>query len=167
MAESTPPPGSDHLCSHCRVVKQIEDFPPSKRGGRRASDGYPQSWVCRICVNADAMARWQTKADFVNAYKLEQGCADCGYNDRPEALGFDHLPGTVKVANVSILITRGSMEKILEEIEKCEVVCANCHAIRTKGRGQHQGWRLITPGAKGLTLERLAAKQPPQLFPFP
>jgi hypothetical protein len=43
---------------------------------------------------------------------------------------WDHPPGTKKVAPVSALY-RGKRARVLAEIAKCELVCANCHAIRT------------------------------------
>ncbi len=87
------------------------------------------------------MARWRTKSDFVNAYKLERGCADCGYKTRAIALTFDHLPGFEKVDKIANLLSGASWEAIMAEIAKWEVVCANCHAIRTQDRGQTNGWR--------------------------
>lgn len=69
--------------------------------------------------------------------KLEQGCADCGYKGSAYALQFDHI-GDDKKESVSNLIRSDyAWSTILVEIGKCEVVCANCHAIRTKNRGQH------------------------------
>lgn len=69
--------------------------------------------------------------------KLHYGCADCGYNKSAHALQFDHVRGDKK-GNVSNLIRSDySWDTIKIEIEKCEVVCANCHAIRTQSRGQH------------------------------
>lgn len=68
--------------------------------------------------------------------KLERGCMDCGYNSNAFALEFDHLPGSDRSRTVASL-TYASWERIWIEIEKCEVVCANCHAIRTANRG---GW---------------------------
>jgi hypothetical protein len=62
--------------------------------------------------------------------KLSSGCKDCGYNDHAVALQFDHLRD--KRANVSNMIRSDySWDQIKKEIDKCEVVCANCHAIRT------------------------------------
>jgi hypothetical protein len=49
---------------------------------------------------------------------------------------WDHLPGTPKLAAVSELRSR-SKATILDEIEKCELVCTNCHTIRTFERA---GW---------------------------
>ncbi len=78
-------------------------------------------------------AKWR----LVQIIKSQNGCADCGYNESPYALQFDHILGEKK-ANVSNLIRSDyGWGAIKTEIDKCEVVCANCHAIRTKMRGQH------------------------------
>jgi len=69
----------------------------------------------------------------LDEYKLQIGCADCGYNKHAAALEFDHLPGTFKSQTVASLMYR-SWERIWQEIAKCELVCANCHAIRTAER---------------------------------
>lgn len=68
---------------------------------------------------------------WINAYKLERGCLDCGYKGHPAALDFDHTDGKTK--DISFL---ASIKRVLKEIEqhKCEVVCANCHRIRTVNR---------------------------------
>jgi hypothetical protein len=66
--------------------------------------------------------------------KSEKGCLDCGYNKSPYALQFDHISDNKK-ANVSNLIRSDySWITIKAEIDKCEIVCANCHAIRTHER---------------------------------
>ena len=65
--------------------------------------------------------------------KVSRGCHDCGYNKDGTALQFDHLRD--KKANISNMIRSDySWNSILEEMCKCEVVCANCHAIRTRRR---------------------------------
>jgi hypothetical protein len=63
-------------------------------------------------------------------YKLERGCKDCGYNKHHFALQFDHVRGE-KLGNIA---TKLSWSFFREESKKCEVVCANCHAVRTYGR---------------------------------
>lgn len=67
-------------------------------------------------------------------YKVSVGCTDCGYNTYAEALDFDHLDPTTKVFSPSDRLT-ASWARVIAEIEKCEVVCANCHRHRTKTRG--------------------------------
>lgn len=69
---------------------------------------------------------------WVDEYKLAKGCVDCGYRLHAAALEFDHiLP--VKHGRVAALTAHG-MRIVLEEIERCEVRCANCHRIKTKER---------------------------------
>lgn len=62
--------------------------------------------------------------------KLFLGCVYCGYNHHPRALDFHHKKPELKSFNVSNINCRSVM-RMLKEIEKCDVVCANCHRIRT------------------------------------
>jgi len=78
--------------------------------------------------------------------KLERGCADCGYNAHHVALDFDHLPGCEKIYPICQMA--GLRRELVDaEIAKCEVVCANCHRIRSLERGhcennkKQQRWR--------------------------
>jgi len=75
----------------------------------------------------------QAHRALLSEIKLERGCADCSYRGAPEALDFDHLPGSDKRRNVGAMLGY-SWEAILSEVDKCEVVCANCHRIRTHDR---------------------------------
>ncbi len=63
-------------------------------------------------------------------------CADCGVQYPYYVMEFDHLDGDAKHFNVSAGVTCASHERLLAEIAKCEVVCANCHAERTHQRKQ-------------------------------
>lgn len=64
-------------------------------------------------------------------YLKSEQCIDCGYNDHPAALQFDHIRD-VKTAAISVMMVNGcSWKTILIEIKKCEIRCANCHSIRT------------------------------------
>jgi hypothetical protein len=62
----------------------------------------------------------------------QQPCHDCGRKFHPIAMDFDHL--TMKVKNISRMARKNSMKKIMDEISKCDLVCKNCHRIRTKAR---------------------------------
>jgi len=66
--------------------------------------------------------------------KIASGCIDCGYAAHAEALQFDHTSDDKK-GNVSDLIRSDySWTTIMTEINKCEVRCANCHAVKTSHR---------------------------------
>jgi hypothetical protein len=70
---------------------------------------------------------------FIDEYKRKGSCADCGFPGKefPYVLDFDHRKDSGKRFNIgswshSVL----SIEAVTREIEKCELVCANCHRIR-------------------------------------
>lgn len=65
---------------------------------------------------------------------MTSGCVDCGYREHVAALDFDHLPGTEKKFGIAKGVYDFGWATIAAEIAKCEVVCANCHRIRTASR---------------------------------
>jgi hypothetical protein len=66
--------------------------------------------------------------------KKNAPCADCGRKFPTEAMDFDHIRGIKKFSIARAVRQPVSMKQFLEEIEKCEVVCACCHRIRTTHR---------------------------------
>ena len=64
-------------------------------------------------------------------------CTDCGGKFPYFVMDFDHRDGEEKLGNVSSMVVVWSWKRLLAEIAKCDVVCANCHRIRTARRG---GW---------------------------
>jgi hypothetical protein len=63
---------------------------------------------------------------------------DCGGSFHPAAMQWDHI-GTDKRINISDAVHKGwSRARILTEIAKCELVCSNCHAVRTWTRRQQR-----------------------------
>ena len=71
---------------------------------------------------------------FIGQYKESRGCTDCGVHYPAVVLDLDHLPGTEKLCNPSQLVHKGSWSLVHSELAKCEVVCANCHRLRTQQR---------------------------------
>jgi hypothetical protein len=58
-------------------------------------------------------------------------CMDCGFMPQhPIQMDWDHLRGD-KTNEVSIMVQRGQWAKARAEIEKCDLVCSNCHRLRT------------------------------------
>ena len=133
-------------CTQCKRELSDDSFAwRSKAKGRR------QSW-CRDChrehYQKDRVARRdhylesraRSKAEriaetneYLRGYLSEHPCVDCGEDDLL-VLEFDHCRGEKK-GDVSNLRLRGcSVARVKQEIELCEVVCANCHRRRTLGR---------------------------------
>ncbi len=146
-------------CCRCLRVLPIGSF-------NRDGAGW-QSW-CRDCfreyfrargethrtqVKAARARRRQRARAFIDEYRRSRCCADCGERD-PLVLEFDHLKE--KRGNIADLIQQGSsVRRLVHELHRCEVVCVNCHRLRTAARGR--SWRLqpelldspsLTPGVR-------------------
>ncbi len=131
------------ICNHCKEEKVIKAF-----NWRRKDLGIRQR-TCRACQRQQ-QRNWYKKNkeihisnmveqrlqklsaghEFVWQYLSTHSCVECKEGD-PIVLEFDHVKGR-KRAIISRLVRNGhSIEVIQKEIEKCEVVCANCHRRRT------------------------------------
>lgn len=90
---------------------------------------YNQTWYKKNKEKETArvQARQKSLRDYVQDYKLERGCSVCGYRRCGAALDLHHATGEKKLG-VSNLIQRcPSPEKLQVELDKCVVLCANCH----------------------------------------
>ena len=129
-------------CRPCRRQKSKEwrDTPEGKESAKKSHTKWkeknPEEYRK---VKERKTAKIAKLRKWAQGFKTE--CKDCGAKPPPERLHFDHLPGTKKEANIARMVAHGKpKETILEEMEKCEVVCARCHMKRSMDRGQ------ITPG---------------------
>lgn len=60
-------------------------------------------------------------------------CTDCGGTFHPDAMEYDHRDASKKRGLVGKLV-KHSVEAVMKEIAKCDLVCANCHRVRTARR---------------------------------
>lgn len=78
--------------------------------------------------------------EFLGQYLQHHNCIDCGETDIL-VLEFDHKDRNIKTGEISKMIRAGSsFKKIADEIQKCEVRCANCH--RRKTEIENMSWKL-------------------------
>ena len=68
---------------------------------------------------------------FVNQAKDGVPCMDCGGIFPSYVMDFDHIDPSKKKLGIAQINYFSSLEELKEEIKKCELVCANCHRIRT------------------------------------
>lgn len=91
---------------------------------------YQQTWYQRnkeLCGLRFEILRYKQKIWF-KEFRSKLSCSRCT-ETYYACLHFHHIDPTTKKANVSKLVHQvRSREQILEEIAKCEVLCANCHA---------------------------------------
>jgi len=71
----------------------------------------------------------QRNRQFVRDAKQGQTCINCGFND-PRALVYHHRDPTQKDKDVWHMMQHGyGLQRIKREIDKCDLLCANCHLI--------------------------------------
>lgn len=78
------------------------------------------------------------EAGMLRAFEYKGGarCTDCDITD-VRVLQFDHVPERgPKLFNIPSRVHIGNWDLVAAELDKCDVVCANCHAIRTRSRGR-------------------------------
>lgn len=81
----------------------------------------------RVTRRAEIKRRMQSAIHFVQGYKAASSCLKCG-ESTPCCLDFHHRNPSIKLAEVTTMPRRGcSIRNIVTEIEKCDVLCANCH----------------------------------------
>ena len=107
------------VCSRCNKEKDDSEFYQRKN----RSSGMTS--MCKACTLEYMKERRDALMIQINKYKENKGCAKCG-EKRFYLLDFHHTDQDQKEFTISNH-TRKTFEKILPEIEKCVVLCANCH----------------------------------------
>lgn len=115
----------NRTCSRCRLTKSINQFNRRKQG----LQGY-----CKDCKREYANELNKARRKAIDALKTAP-CADCGNSYPPVCMDFDHVRGE-KLFGIAKIRNRGvDWQRVLDEVAKCDIVCANCHRLRTKDRG--------------------------------
>jgi hypothetical protein len=83
-----------------------------------------------------ARSRVRKIKEEIRTIKEASPCTDCKVKYPYYVMHFDHLGIEEKLERVSELIRSRGYDTVMAELEKCELVCANCHAIRTWQRLQ-------------------------------
>jgi hypothetical protein len=110
----------DNMCAPCRSAYGKEHYLANRQK-------YIDAEAQRKRARAESRTRWLV--EFFESHP----CVDCGEAD-PVVLEFDHLRD--KLFEVTNQFASRNWQEILDEIEKCEVVCANCHRRRTARRSR-------------------------------
>jgi hypothetical protein len=132
------------ICRECNQERDETEFAFSSDGRKvrhckTCKNAYNKRWYQQHKKKHCAAVqrnnkRYAAKArQFVNSLK-SQPCPDCGRRYPSYVMDFDHVRGE-KLENIARMVTCGRNESaILVELRKCELVCSNCHRIRTHKR---------------------------------
>lgn len=108
------------ICVDCGKEKDITEFAIRNRLKNGEIRYRPQ---CKVCWSNREMIRYRIKKEFVDSKKTI--CEKCG-DTRCYILDFHHKDPNEKDFTIGAF-KRGDLDKIQKEIDKCVVLCANCH----------------------------------------
>ncbi len=134
------------LCARCGEWKTSEEFHNSRTGQfsycrdcRRAYDRRYYEERGKPARLARVRARTFSARTWMASLKAGVPCSDCGGVFPVWVMHWDHLPEFEKTDAISVMVTSRTREAVLEELKKCELVCANCHVMRTVVRATRAG----------------------------
>lgn len=122
-------------CTKCNIKKNLEDFSKKKT----AKDGRHSQ--CRVCTRKSTREHYKNNKQYYKDksksyrkkmtqwfvdFKSTLSCNRCGEN-RWWVLDFHHKNPQNKEYSLSGLASNVSKETFFKEVEKCEVLCSNCH----------------------------------------
>lgn len=123
-------------CRKCKESKTLDSF------FKDVSEKDGLNTMCRECWKAIRRERYEKRKDkdiaktaaykkamrlYLTEYKVSRGCQRCGEN-HPAVLDLHHLDADDKEIAPSRMVDKGwSKEKMQSELDKCIVLCSNCH----------------------------------------
>jgi hypothetical protein len=139
------------FCKGCK--KQYWD----KYYGKKANGDRHRANVRERRLDLRKRVRWM-----IRHYLLDHPCVDCGENE-PVVLDFDHVRDTKRYSIADMVRHSATWDRILAEIAKCEVRCANCHRKRT---AKQFGWykNLLPPGPAEIHCCKTCKRSEPEII---
>lgn len=130
------------ICYKCKKDKNIEEFRKHKRSvdgygiyckeclSKKESDDYKLGKINLIKKYNNQKKRINENKKFIKNFLIKNPCVDCGDTDWWN-LEFDHINPLEKLDDINRLMQHAGIEKLKNEIKKCDVRCLKCHRKRT------------------------------------
>lgn len=125
------------LRSEGKTYRQIQE----ELGCSKGTISYHLGFGQKEKSNERSQKRRTEIRSMVAKIKEENGCIDCKQKYPYFVLEFDHVRGQ-KIGNIAQMVSWNTIEEIYEEIDKCDIVCANCHRFRTQNRKENKKYRI-------------------------
>ena len=119
-------------CWSCKLLKPISEFYKN----RNKASGV--SFQCKDCIKIEKKEYYRRVGYKKNTryitikeeiiLEFGGGCCRCGYNEFMSALEFHHVDPSGKEYNPGDIIRKGNRERVFAEIDKCTLLCSNCHS---------------------------------------
>jgi hypothetical protein len=122
-------------CTKCKIEKGLQEF------NKKSSTKDKLSNQCKLCNKENLLAHYKCNPQYYKqkaeikriedrkwftTIKEQLSCSTCG-ESRWWTLDFHHRDPLEKENNIGDILVRNGRNKVLEEIKKCIVLCANCH----------------------------------------
>lgn len=111
----------------CKTCFEVKSFTEFYTNGKQPSGKQKFHASCIVCEENDRKAFVEEKrCKLIELFGDK--CTVCGYNRCYAALEFHHVDPSVKEYSPSKLLNNYStLDKLLKEVEKCVLLCSNCH----------------------------------------
>lgn len=107
-------------CTDCEETKLLTEY--YKKGNTHHT-------YCKSCLNKRTIERQRKLKERAVEYK-GGSCIDCGYSKCIAALEFHHTDPSTKEGRLSQMLRKKAWDKVKKELDKCVLVCSNCHKER-------------------------------------
>lgn len=126
------------ICLICKKVKPLDDF--YNRGGKRKNE---KQTCCIDCSKNQSNNHKRFISNLVKRWKLFKGCNKCHFKASHSCqLDIDHIIPKHKTGNDRQAInTSWTKKRLKQELSKCQVLCANCHRLKSFEDGLMFGGR--------------------------
>lgn len=126
ISKNSTPSFEEKECKSCGSIKLISEF------YRNYNCLHSFRNECKKCNNSRTNSTRIENSSLIQELKSNP-CMDCGITYPYYVMDFDHRDSNLKIMNVSEM-RHHSKKRILDEISKCDLVCSNCHRIRSFNR---------------------------------
>lgn len=110
-------------CNQCGLEKPGTEFYMKSERGKKGIGNF-----CKVCASGKVVARY--KSYKLSYLALKGGCCQvCGFDKYEGALEFHHVDPAEKDDSIAKMMRHPSSPKVLAELEKCVLVCSNCHRM--------------------------------------
>jgi hypothetical protein len=126
--------GDERICTKCELQQPLDKFRQFiRKNGKTYREGQCNQCRVKYAKNYfwDGLKELQEKKRAIVDDMKQAPCTDCNRTFPSVCMDFDHVRGEKKAGITQLVGQHWSVEVLMEEFAKCELVCACCHRIRT------------------------------------
>lgn len=148
-------PDQYRRCQKCNVERPLTDF------HRSSARPLGRAYVCKACVKEKTQSqpeRERRRALQVKRYAKSRllmqemknrPCMDCGGSFPHYVMEWDHPDRSIKSFTIAMRAGGGITPSLMAEIAKCDLICSNCHRVRTRQQFEAGEWKSGRPRFDG------------------